>query len=152
MAKIRQLERNAVFAILNSQEGILPKYGIFGRFLAWTPQTGSKLPKLGWILFGTPRWSYERTKSFTPSPRKMDFWPKNGQILPITDIFGQISAFLDHLVSWPTKKWCEQGAKVVFQLSGYQNFYWILFKLGFLAQERPILALIMHLWSFTGKY
>ena len=25
---------------------------------------------------------YEGTKSFAPSPQKMDFWPKNGQIWP----------------------------------------------------------------------
>ena len=41
---------------------------------------------------------YEDTKSFTPSPQKMDFWPKNGQIWPKTGILGQISAFLAHLI------------------------------------------------------
>ena len=41
---------------------------------------------------------YEDTKSFTPSPQKMDFWPKNGQICPKTGILGQISAFLAHLI------------------------------------------------------
>ena len=47
MAKIRQVEKNAVYAILNSQKGIVPKYGIFCRFVAWTPKTSSILPKLG---------------------------------------------------------------------------------------------------------
>ena len=34
----------------------------------------------------------------------MDFWPKDGQFWPKTDIFGQISAFLAHLISRSTKK------------------------------------------------
>ena len=41
---------------------------------------------------------YEDTKSFTPFPPKIDFWPKNGQIWPKTGILGQISAFLAHLI------------------------------------------------------
>ena len=78
--------------ILNSQGGIVPKYGIFCRFVAWTPKTGSILPKLGWTLLGTHRWLYEGTKSFTPSPQNIvflakkrpnlaqnwHFWPNNG--------------------------------------------------------------------------
>ena len=53
---------------------------------------------------------YEDTKTFTPSPQKIDFWPKNGQIWPKTDIFGQIWAFLAHLIQCPTKKQLEQDA------------------------------------------
>ena len=41
---------------------------------------------------------YEGTKSFTPSPKKLDFWPQNGQIWPKTGILGQTSAFLAHLI------------------------------------------------------
>ena len=145
--------------ILNSQGGIVPKYGIFCRFVAWTPKTGSILPKLGWTLLGTHRWLYEGTKSFTPSPQNIvflakkrpnlaqnwHFWPNIGifgpfgrmpdqntmgtsclgvssviwvpkllltpveikifgqkrQIWPKTDIFGQILAFLAHLIQCP---------------------------------------------------
>jgi len=147
--------------ILNSQGGIVPKYGIFCRFVAWTPKTGSILPKLGWTLLGTHRWLYEGTKSFTPSPQNIvflakkrpnlaqnwHFWPNIGifgpfgrmpdqntmgtsclgvssviwvpkllltpveikifgqkrPIWPKTDIFGQILAFLAHLVLRPPK-------------------------------------------------
>ena len=35
---------------------------------------------------------YEKTKGFTPSPKKMDFWPKNGKIWPKTGIFDQLLA------------------------------------------------------------
>ena len=71
-------------------------------------------------LIGSLLWD---TKSFTPSPQKMDFWPKNGQICPKTGIFGQTWAFLAHLTQCPTEKQFEQVAKVVFQLCGYKNFY-----------------------------
>jgi len=36
---------------------------------------------------------YEYPKSFTLSPQKMDFWPKNGQICPKTDILGKYRPF-----------------------------------------------------------
>ena len=160
MAKIRQVERNAVFAILNSQKGIVPKYGIFCRFVAWTPKTGSILPKLGWTLLGTPRfYSIPPKYCFFGQKRpnlaqNWHFWPNIGifgpfgrmpdqntmgtsclgvssviwvpkllltpveikifgqkrPIWPKTDIFGQILAFLGHLVSYPTKKQCGQVA------------------------------------------
>ena len=54
--------------------------------------------------------------------QKSDFWAKNGQIWPKTDIFGQISSFLAHFIQCPTKKQFEQVAQVVLLLCGYQNF------------------------------
>ena len=39
-----------------------------------------------------------------------------------------------------------------FPLCGYENFYLLPWKLGFLAQKRPNLAPNMHFWSFCAKY
>ena len=52
--------------------------------------------------------------------QKRPNWPKTG-------IFGQISAFLDHLISWPTKRRCKQGAitwvtKLLLPLIKIRNF------------------------------
>ena len=81
--------------------------------------------KIGYLI-----WGYQ---TFYALPKKTDFWPKTG-------IFGQIPAFWAHLVQYPTKKQCNQGAQVVFLLSRYQNFSFLPRKLGFLAQKRPNFA------------
>ena len=72
--------------------------------------------------------------------------------LLLTPIFGQILAFLAHLVPRPTKKRCKQGAYVVFLLSGYQNFYSLPPKIRFRAQKRPNLAQNWHFWPNIGIF
>ena len=91
------------------------------------------------------------TKTLASLQKNKDFWPKNGQIWPKTGILGQISAFLPHLILWPTKKRCEQGAYVVFMLSGYQDIYLLPFKLGFKAQKRPNLVPLLSYNVFRPK-
>ena len=59
------------------------------------------------IVVGALIWGYQKFYSIPP---KMDFRPKNGQNWPKTGIFGQLWAFLAHLVPWLTIKRCEQGA------------------------------------------
>ena len=61
----------------------------------------------------------EDTKSFTPCPQKWIFGSKMA-------IFGQILAFLAHLIRCPSKKKCGQVARVVFPLCGYKNFCFLL--------------------------
>ena len=39
-----------------------------------------------------------------------------------------------------------------FPLGGYQHFYLLPKKLGFLAQKRPNLVQNLHFWSFWAKY
>ena len=68
-------------------------------------------------------------------PKTAKFGPKYTFVV----IFGQILAFLAHLVPCPTKKQCKQGAYVFFTLCGYQNFCFLLLKLGFFAQNDQIL-------------
>ena len=68
-------------------------------------------------------------------PQKMDFWPQNGQIWPKTDIFGQISAFLVHMIPCRPKtmsRWFFHY--VITETFTYSH------KLGFLAPKRPNLA------------
>ena len=78
-------------------------------------------------------------KLLLTSARNWIFWPKNGQIWPKTDIFGQISAFFAHLVPYPTKNQCELGTQMGFLLRGYQNFCFLPQILG-IGQIRPRLA------------
>ena len=49
-------------------------------------------------------WGFQ--KFYSIPPKKWSFGPKTAKF---TDIFGLTSAFLAQLVSWPPKKWCEQG-------------------------------------------
>ena len=65
---------------------------------------------------------YGDIKSVTPSPQQVDFWPKNGQIWPKNDSFGQIWAFLVHLIQCPTKKQFEQVPRWFFQYVGTKTF------------------------------
>ena len=51
----------------------------------------------------------------------MGFRPKSGQIWPITGIFGQISAFLAHLIQCLTKKQIGKVAQVVLHLHCISN-------------------------------
>ena len=121
-----------------------PNIGIFGPFGRMPDQNTMGTSCLGvssviWVpkLLLTP----VEIKIFG---QKRPIWPK-------TDIFGQILAFLAHLVLRPPKTMrtsCLGG----FPLYGYQNFHLLPFKLGVLDQKRPNLALIMHLWSFWAKY
>ena len=51
-------------------------------------------------------------------------------------------------------KKCEQGAWVVLRLCGYQEFYLLPQKLGFLAHKRPNLGQNWHFWpksTFLAK-
>ena len=86
------------------------------------------------------------------APEKMDFWPINSQTWPKTGIFGQISAFLAHLIQCLTKKQFKQVAQVVLSLFEYQNFYLLPWKLGFLAQKRPNLAENWLFWPNIGIF
>ena len=58
------------------------------------------------------------TKLFTNTHKYYDFWPINGQIWPKIGFFGQILAFLAHLVEWPTKK---HAIKVPFSFTWVQK-------------------------------
>ena len=60
-------------------------------------------------------------------------------------IFGQILAFFAHLMPYLNKQKCKQGAKVVFQLGGYQNF-WIF------AQIWPKKCIFGHIRSNIGIF
>ena len=65
-------------------------------------------------VFNMKKVSYRTPDMRVPNvllpPQKMDFWPKNGQIWPKTGIFGQIWAFLAHLIHCLTTKQCGQVA------------------------------------------
>ena len=67
---------------------------------AWPKNNADKLSRWFSVMF-VP-------KILLPAPKKLDFGPKNGQIWPKTGIFGQISAFLAHLIYCLTKKQCRQ--------------------------------------------
>ena len=60
-------------------------------------------------------------------------------------IFGQILAFFAHLMPYLNKQQFEQGAKVGFQLGGYQNF-WIF------AQIWPQKCIFGHIGSNIGIF
>ena len=60
-------------------------------------------------------------KVLLPAPQKLDFGPKNGQIWPKTGIFGQILAFLAHLIQCLTKKQIGKVAQVVLHLHCISN-------------------------------
>ena len=53
---------------------------------------------------------YKGTEVVLHTPQNNGFMAQNGQILPQTIIFGQISAFLAHLIQCLTKKQLEQHA------------------------------------------
>ena len=74
------------------------------------------------MLFNTEEVSlvplYEGIKSFAPSPKKMDFWPKNGRIWPAQN-WHFWSFWAKYLPFWPIwcharQKQCKRGAYVVF--------------------------------------
>ena len=95
---------------------------------------------------------YEGTKGFTPSPQKMDFGPKNSQIWPNTDIFGQLWAFLAHLIYCLSKKTMRTSCLGVFSIMWVPKLILTPVKLGFLAHKRPNLVQNMHFSSFWAKY
>ena len=75
------------------------------------------------------------------SPQMAKFGAKYAFVV----IFGQILAFFAHLMPYLNKQKCEQGAKVVFQLGGYQNF-WIF------AQIWPQKCIFGHIGSNIGIF
>ena len=67
---------------------------------------------------------YDDTKSFTPSPPKNGFWPKNGQIWPKLAFLAKYQHF------WPI--WSHTWPKTMqtrcpggFPLCGYENFWFL---------------------------
>ena len=88
-----------------------PNIGIFGLFDPMADQTMMQTSCLGvFSVMWVPKLLH------TPIKIRI-FGQKKGQIWQKTDIVGQISAFLDHLVSWPTKKMmrtrCQGGFSVI---------------------------------------
>ena len=79
--------------------------------------------------------------NFYSLPPKIGFWAQKGQIWPKTGIFGQIWAFLAHLIRCPTKK----------QLCGYQIVYLLPLKIGLLAHKRPNWPILAHLVPWLTK-
>ena len=79
-----------------------PKKWIFGKKRPILAQNWHFRPNILKYFGGNHGVEFENLDGFLISPQKMDFWPKNGQIWPKTDIFGQILAFLGHLVPCPT--------------------------------------------------
>ena len=131
---------------------IWPKTGFSGQIWAFLAHLIQFLTKKQFEQVAQVVFRFVDTKTFTYSHKSQDFWPINGQIWPKIDFFGQILAFLAHLIPCPTNKQCEQGAQVVFPLNGYQNFCFLPKELGFLAPKQPNLVQNMHFWSFWAKY
>ena len=78
-------------------------------------------------------------KLLLTSARNWIFWPKNGQIWPKTDIFGQISAFFAHLVPCPTKNNANKVPRWFVHYVGTKTFA-LSSKIRIFGPKRPNLA------------
>ena len=70
---------------------------------------------------------------------------QNGHFGPNIGIFGPFDLMRD-------QKTMQTSSLCGFLLCWYQNFYFLPYKLGCLAQKRPNLVQNMHFWSFQAKY
>ena len=108
---------------------------------AWPKNNADKLSR--WFLLCC-------YQNFYLLPQKLGFFAQkrpnlaqNWHLWPNVDIFGPLELMADQ-----KRTRCLGG----FPLSGYQNFCFLPYKLGFLTPKRPNFSQNMHFWSFWATY
>merc|ERR1712218_270984 len=99
---------------------------------------------IGILIRGYQNFYSLSPKNWILGPKTAKFGP-NWHFGPNIGIFGPFDLM-------PDQKTMQTSCRSGFLLCWYQNFYFLPYKLGFLAKKWPNLVQNLHFWSFWAKY